>query len=374
MGWFTAKVETGYQNQNQNTSQNTYGTRTPNVGAQGDAAYKNLLGNVGTNGATAAQTGSMNFFSGQMNPATNPVNQATTAANTNLDASRGWLGDQSTKYGAFETQPARQSSAFMANAAGSDGVSAGAAGSAGGYTGANFANQYAGLFGSQVTDPALAAYDYGTARDVNALDARTAAAGGFANSRSSEIPYSDLIAQANLGRANLSAQLNQQGLNSAIGYGSQDASRLTSNNQFNTGQANQMAQFNAGQAQQNNQFNASNQTQNNQFNAGQNQNASQFNVNAGYQGDQQNLQAIKARADTIMQHAGLSQQQLGNIVTANGINTSAAQALFEQGAITQAQLGAILDAAGQYNGYSYTEDRTGRSNTNTTSVNSSVGF
>lgn len=372
--WGSASVSAENKSTSAKSNESLYGSRTPNVSDQYTAGYNKLLSSMGGNGANRDQQNAIDYSRSQMNPATNPVNLATTGANANLDQSRGWLGDQSSKYAQFESQPARQANAFTANGATSAGVNMGPAASAGGYTGADYAGQYNQLFGSQVTNPALNAFDYGAERNLAALDARTAAAGGFANSRSSEIPYSDMAAQNALGRAQLSSQLNSQGLNSALGFASQDAGRLTQNNQFNTDESNRQALAMAQLQQNNNQFNAGQTQSINQFNAGQNQNTSQFNVNAGYAGDQQNMNAIKARSDTILQHAGLSQQQLSNIVTANGINTSAAQALFEQGTISQSQLQSILDAASAYNGYSFDQNTNTTGSSNTTTVGAKAGF
>lgn len=340
MGWLS--ISGGKQTADTTQTQNSYGTRTPLIGDQFNAAFDAYKNSMGANGANAPQQQSINWQQWALGP-DNPTRNGITGQRANIDAiSSGFTGVDN-QYQGIANQGPYSATAYTASP-----VSAGAAGSSGGYTGADFANQYAGLYGSQVTDPALRAYDYGTSRAVNDLNAKTAAGGAFANSRASEIPYSDMYAQAALGRGQLSANLNQQGLTNALGFAQGDASRLTQNNQFNTGQSNQMAQFNAGLAQNTN-----------QFNAGQNQQNSQFNVGSANQNTQNRLAALGGAASTLQNQAGLSNQIVQNLVTANGIDTQAAQNLFQSGAITQAQLQSVLDAASQYNGYSYTDNKTG---------------
>lgn len=314
-------------------TQNQYGSHTPNLSDAWKLAYNNVTQGLNQGGSNAPQAQSMNYFAGQIGGS--PVDTATLAANKNIDASRGWLGDVSDRYARFESQPARQAQAFtVADPSPVGNISAG------GLTGAELAGSYLRAYGDAAND-ALANYDYGTLRGMTELDSRIAGSGAFANSRS-EIPYSDLITQAALGRGQLSAQLRNNALTSAYGFGSQDANRLTQNNQFNTSADLDRQKFNT-QIQQ----------AAREFNANQQQNSGQFNVNAGYQGDQQNLAAIGGRAQTILSHAGLSQQQLSNVASANGVNMDAASKLFEQGAISQAQLLAIVDAANASNGSSY---------------------
>ena len=86
-----------------------------------------------------------------------------------------------------------------------------------------------------------------------------------------------------------------------------------------------------------------------------------------FRSNQTRLAALGQVAGTLQSQAGLSNQMVSNIVTANGINTQAAQNLFAAGSITQAQLSAILQAASAYNGYSYTQDSTSRSDESTDS-------
>lgn len=207
-------------------------------------------------------------------------------------------------------------------------------------SGASDSSPYSALYGSQVTDPALAAYDYGTDRNYSALDARTAGGGaygntgGFANDRSG-LNYSDLGAQSALGRGQLSASLNQQGLTSALGFGQQDASRnltadtTNANNTLTSNLANQQSQL---------------KTQD------------------------QKLVAAGQIASNIAAYTGIDQSIINNVVTAQGVDMNAAQSLLAAGTITQSQLETILQYAGQYNGSSTTQ------NTNSTGSSTTVGI
>lgn len=186
---------------------------------------------------------------------------------------------------------------------------------------------YSGLFGSQVTNPALAAYDYGTDRAFSALDARTAGAGAFGNSRSG-LAYSDLGAQSALGRGQLSSSLNQQGLTNALGFAQGDVTRGL---QADT-------------------TNAANTLTNNLSNAQLAQQNSQFNVNARQQNTAQQLQGMQQLSNNLVIKTGIDQQVINNLITAQGIDTQAAQNLFQAGTISQQQLMQLLQAAAQVNG------------------------
>lgn len=343
MAWINSTVSAGTQNTSSNSTQNTYGTRSPTISGQFDTAFGNLNNSLGSNGANAIQNQALGFLGNFDN-----------VANTNraINEQSNGLQNYANQYAGVNSQLLGLNGQPAATAAP---VSAGASGSSGQYTAAQFAPQYASLFGSQVTNPALAAYDYGTARGLTELDARTAAGGGFANSRSSEIPYSDLYTQAALGRGQLSAQLNNQGLTNALGFAQGDAGRFASTDQFNVGQANNQNQFNANMAQQGN-----------IFNAGQTNSVNQSN-------NALRLNALNSISNNLQGQAGLSNQIVQNIVTANGIDTAAAQNLFQSGAITQSQLADILNAAAQYNGSQYTQDTNTTGNQNTSYIRTNIG-
>ncbi len=80
--------------------------------------------------------------------------------------------------------------------------------------------------------------------------------------------------------AGLQAGAANQG--SGLGY----ANLATNNNQYNTGQYNNMAQFNANLGQQNNQFNATANNNAQQYNVGAVNNMNQFNQGLAFQGNQ----------------------------------------------------------------------------------------
>ena len=329
MAWGgSASVDNTSKSMNQNTTASS--SQTPIVSPQFNTAYGNMSGSVNAQGQTPAQVAAMNFGMTQMNPNTNPVNGATATANTGLDnvnqtlgyINMGPLGQVVNN----TATPLQSAAAPTINSA----------------TAASAVAPYSSLWGSAVTDPALAAMDYGTNKAFSALDARTAGAGGFANSRSG-LGYSDLGTQTALQRAQLDAQLNTQGLTTGLGFAQGDVTRQ----------------------QQADTQNAANTLQNNQF-----------NVNAGYEGTTQHLAAIKQMTDVLAQQAGLSQQELNNVIGANGINVDAANAMFQAGTITQQQLQAIVAAAQNYNGSAATgtQNTNGTSNSTDVSVKANIGL
>lgn len=348
ISWMTSKVTGEVGGSSKNESQ--YGTRTPIMSPEYTAAFNAYKGSLNPSGANANQQTAIDWT--RQNLAGGPVRGATSQANADITTSRNQYGDLNTNvYGPMSTAAPRQlGAAPQATAAMSAGTSTIDPRTAGAMAG-----QYKELYGKELIDPALAAYDYGTDRAFSALDARTAGAGAFGNSRSG-LGYSDLGTQSALGRGTLKAGLLSEGLNSAFGLGAGDANRFLSADTTNA--ANLLG---------NNQFNAAAQTQNSQFNTGLLDSRDKFNVNAGYQGDQQKLQAADGIARNIAAATGISQQILDNIVTANGIDIQAAQDLFTAGTITQSQLESILEAAQAGNGFQFTQ------NTDTTGKNWKVG-
>lgn len=178
----------------------------------------------------------------------------------------------------------------------------GSPGSVSAQSGAANANPYLALADQNLIDPSLQAYDYGTARNLSALDARTAGAGGFANSRS-EIPYGDLMAQSAMGRGQLEAQLKGGALDKAFGYGGTDASRALSADQGNQGATLQASLADAAARQAASQFN-SNMVNNRQ----------QFDVNSANTRNDQNINAATAKGNnaTGAYNAGTSGVNLFN--------------------------------------------------------------
>lgn len=303
-----------------------------------------------TLGANGIQSNAINW---QTN---NLLNSPADAAAKNANDLMSWGGRQ---YG-FQDVPdslngrlsaMSQQSAPKAMAASAEGAQSAGTGSVNAQTGAQAAAQYAALYGQNLIDPSLRAYDYGTDRAFSALDARTAGAGAFGNDRNG-LGYSDLGAQSALGRGQLESGLLTSGLNNAINAGQTDASRgLTAQT------------TNASNTLNNNQYNANLLQNNNQYNAGLLQQTNLANLAAQQTNTGQKLQAAQQISSNIAAQTGLSQQIMNNIITANGVNTQAAQSLFQSGTITQAQLSSILDAAAQFNGSSFTQntDTTGSS-------------
>lgn len=357
MSWvsFGGSLGVSDTNKTSNTQSDYTGTTTPILSPQWNGGYSSASGNVGANGATPAQTSAMNFATSQMQfggyqkdangnvildsngqpVLNNPAVSALTSANANLQPLKTQLGTLNNYWGNAAAQP-------NATAAGATSTAATAAAppSVMSPTSASDVAPYSSLYGSQVTDPALAAFDYGIDRNFSALDARTAGQGGFANSRSG-LAYSDLGSQSELQRAQLAAQLNSSGLTSALGFASGDAGRQLQANTSNASNVMGTNEFNANQIQGNN-----------IFNAGQIQGNNQFNTTAGIQQRQLSDSEVTSQQTNLSQQAGLTQQQAQNIVTANGINTDAANALFTAGQITQQQLTQILQLAATANGQS----------------------
>lgn len=324
MGWISLGGSAEYKNTNADSNSNTYGTRTPVVSDQYTGAFNQLKAGV-YDGSGGTQIGANNPENTAIDYWKNilagggPVPGAVAATNRQLGASSGQLDGVNTGYGAIAGQAAPQS-------AGAPMIDP--------RTGASMADPYKALYSQELIDPSLKAYDYGTDRAMSALDARTAGAGGFANSRSG-FNYGDLAAENALGRGQLESQLKTTGLTNALGFGQQDANRtLTADTS-----------------------NAANTLNNNQFNV----TADQTNTN-------QKLQALGGQSASILAKAGLAQQYLANIVTQNGIDTNAAESLFASGAITQEQLNTINQAAAAYNGYTYTENNDKHSNENVIDV------
>ena len=389
MGWFSAGVSTntGYKNSNERTAYS--GSQNAILSDQWNNAFGNTTGNLNAGGANSAQQQAMDFAMSQIGPG-NPATAALYDANGNLQLSKEQLQQLNDKWNALTVAGPRQlgaapqANAGQAIAGRADTAQADYAPSVMGRTAASGVNPYRELYGQELVDPALAAYDYGTDRAFSALDARTAGGGGFANSRSG-LGYSDLASQSAMGRGQLVANLKNMGLTNAIGAATGDANRFltadTSNagnklsaNLANAGMANAANQFNAGSAMDISKFNAGQNTQNNQFNTGVQNQRDQFNVGAGYQGDQQNMQAITAMQGNLAQQAGLTQQQAQNIVTGNGINVEAANALFQAGQITQAQLAQITQLAQSANGQTVSGDSRTDSNSWNTDLKVKAGF
>jgi len=322
------------------SSEMKYGTRTPILGQQWMDAYGEMTKAVNPSGANQAQQTSMDWINQAL------MHSPTLAQTPRANGYLAGAGDALTTMQQNVLHPMAESGKLRQLGSGILAASATSAPTSqvNAVSGASMADPYRALYDKELISQAMAGYDYGTDRAFSALDARTAGAGAFGNTRSG-LAYSDLGAQSAQKRAEMQAGLINTGLTNAFGLGQQDASRNLQGQMTNA--SNMLA---------NNQFNANLLTQNNQFNANLQDSRDKFNVQAGYQGDQQQLQAAQQIANNIAQRTGLSQQILGNVVDQNGINMQAAQALFAQGAITQGQLLAIASAAQATNGEETTQN------------------
>ncbi len=376
--WSPFSAEASYQNQN--TNQNTYGTRTPNVSPQATDAFGNIIANTGANGANAPQQTAIDWQKGNL--LNNPVNAQTGQTNTLLGQNAAGFAPLNTQLSGIAGGATPQSANSSAPWYLSDinplrsAAQAGEVPTVTAQTGAEAARNYAPLFSQSLIDPSLKAFDYGTDRAFSALDARTAGAGAFGNTRSG-LGYSDLGAQSSLGRGQLEAGLLTTGLTNAINAGQTDASRGLLAQSTNAANILGRGEFNAGQTNDINKAyvsasdaNAARGTQGNQFNASLGQNNNQFNVQAALSSGDQKMRALGQIATNLTSQSGIQQGILNNIVTQNGINTQAAQNLFTAGTITQSQLNDILTAAQQWNGYSYNQNQ----NTNQNTTKASIGI
>jgi hypothetical protein len=124
--------------------------------------------------------------------------------------------------------------------------------------------------------------------------------------------------------------------------------------------------------------NANNLTSTSATNANNNTNISRTNA------DIQNTRDITdvgsrntadANAITALgEQVGITNDIAANIFKADGIDIAAAENLFTAGTISQEQLAAIVDAAAAFNGSSFNQNTSGRTNTDTYGVSAEVGF
>lgn len=333
--WNPFSASDSYTSASNNTQQNSQ--TTPIIDPTYSTAYSNLIGSVNPAGATPGQAQAMNFAAGQVG--TNPVNTGAEATNA-MDYILG--GNFNTLNSGTLSPISTQNAPQITSTPQSSGTSQVTA-----PTGASMTGPYAALYSQALIDPSLKAFDYGSQVQNAATNAQLAGAGGFANSRSGVVE-SNLAAQDAVNRGNLAAGLLTTGLTNATNLGQQDASRSL-----------------LGQT-----TNAANTLNNNQFNTGLLQQTNALNLGAQQTNTAQQLQAASQISQNLAAGAGLSQDILANIVTANGVNTSAAQTLFNEGSITSQQLAAIVAAASQFNGsaFNLTQNSSGDSNTAKVSI------
>lgn len=377
LGGITAEVKD--TNKTTNTQTNQSGTQSPVLSDYWKNAFGNASNNIGTYGYNPAQQSAMDFAKNQMsvdgyahNPdgsikkdatgkpiVVNPAIAGLNKANTDLGGLNSQLVTNNDYWKSRSLMPNATSAGTTAQGVNATTSTAAAPGTITARTAASAVEPYSALYGKELIDPSLAAMDYGTNRAFSALDARTAGAGGFANSRSG-LGYSDLGTQTALQRGQFAAQLKNLGLTNALGFATGDVERAQGADTQNVDNVMGIGKFNAGQTQDVSKFNAGQGQTNNQFNATQGQQNNQFNVNTGITQQAGRDAAITAAQANIAQQAGLTQQQAANLVTANGINVEAANAMFGAGQISQQQLTQLLQLAQTANGQNF-EGNTGSS-------------
>jgi len=387
MGWLPSASDSNTStSSNSNTSQ--YGTRTPNLSPQWQTQFNNILSslnmpvnsssgyvappNTAKTGTTQPSTYTVNGYSynadgtpatatstqpfaytptngyGQIganktqqtaldfqnkNLLNSPVDAAVASINPDLQYFKGALGDYVNKpLWDIENQTAPQATA--STSANAPLVNA--------QTGASAMTPYMTPLNDAYVNSSLDSYQHAADKGYNSLTA--ANAGAFGNKRTG-VAQGVFQSDSALGAGNLAAGLRLNAFNTAAGLGQQDANRTLSADTTNAG----------------------NLLSNNQFNANLLTDTSKFNVGAQQTNTNQKLAAAGQMAASIAQQTGIDEGILNNIVTANGIDTKAAQALFDNGTITQAQLQALLESAGAGNGSSFTSntDQSGSSNSNT---------
>ena len=358
----------------QNTSQ--YGTRTPILSDDYMAAAARYGASLSPTGANAQQRQGTDWLSGNLT--SNPVGTAVTDANANIDLARGglnWLG--ANVYGPLATAAPRQITTSAPAVAGQALAGQSAyVGDVTAQTGAENMARYQNPWDQAVVDASLNDFYTTADRQANAMRAARGAGSAFGDRAN----VSDQVFNADVARGagTLSSGLRREGFNTAAGFGMTDASRALAAAQGNQSVNQQNNQFNAGLLSDTSMFNAGQTTQNNQFNAGLLSEENRFNVGAGYQGDAQRLEAARDLQNTVSQITGLSQDQLANVITANGINMDAANALLAAGTITQDQLAQIVAMASAGNGYQFTQNTNEvgnvRGSSNTDAVGGGVKF
>lgn len=400
MGWFSASIKAGVENENQN--QSTYGTRTPIVSSQYTDAFNAARNQLDPTGANAAQRRAIDTITGNLDAGR--YRTALNTANENIGQVRNSLNRFTTQgphlLGTAPTAQAGTAVAGVANATLADVTESAdvdpiVAQQIAARRGVDLMGDYEDKFLTDVVDTSLADYDAGALEARNAL--RAGNAGAFGNKRYG-VAEGQFNADAARGRGSLVAGLRSNAFNTAAGLGMQDANRflsadqsnqsskltadvnnasnLLSNRQFNAGAKNAASIANANNLTGVSQTNANNQTSVSTTNANNLTNVNTTNANiqnnrdiADQDSRNRNDQLAK---DTLIDQARLDQSIADNVVTADGIDTDYAQALFAAGAITQSQLDAITEMAGAWNGSEYDEDR--RSNRNRNYVDTEVGF
>lgn len=339
-GWVGASAEANYSKTSENFTKDTTGKREALLSDYWKTAFGNASGNLNPFGYTPDQQTGVDWA--RMNLATNPVGGATANANTFLDNANQSVGNVATSFNKYINAAPRQ----LGQATLSENAPMVQA-----RQGSDFASSYYDPFLKQVVNSSVDDYNTSADRALNQMRVGQAASGAYGGDRGA-VAEGQFRGDVTRGLGSLVSNLYSQGFNTAQGFGQSDANRFLTADTVN----------------------ASNILSNNQYNTGLLDSRDKFNVDAGYRGDQQSMGALSAQGETILKQAGLSQQQLDNVITANGINMDAAQSLFTAGQISQAQLNQLLQLAAAANGQTYDETSTGSGSSTTAGGKASAKF
>lgn len=344
MGLKWVEAEANYEGKDTKKEESRYGTTTPNFTPEYRRAVDDYRGQLNPQGANQAQQEGLDFLKGRQGGARRDID----TPNSHLAWYNSQLGQR--VQGGYEPYTS-QGAHLLGDAPTVEGRDI-TAQEAAANRGSEFMNDYKNPFQSDVINASLSDYDVGGDRALNAARAGRDASGAFG----SRAAIGDAVLGGEIarGRGALSAGLNYEGFNTAAGLGMQDANRFTGTSQFNAGQRQGADMFNSEQA-----FNTS------AANAGLLDSRERFNVGSEYQNDAQKIGAIDKIRDTLLDQANLTQAQIDNVVTANGIDLEAAQSLFAAGTITQQQLDDIVRMEAAGNSRSFTENTNSKMNEDT---------
>ena len=385
MGWFSANVT--YEGTDEKTTQNQYGTRSPNVSGQYTEAFNRFRDSINPRGYNANQQQGVDYAENYLSSGGAAGRVA--PVNTSLEGYRTNLNRYATATPNLLSPNAPRATAGVATAgtavghqiAGVDPVTAERVNAS---TGADYMGRYFDPYIEDVVDSSIADYDFDAGKAKADLVAGNASA--FGNKRYG-LAEGEFASNVVRGRNDLRSGLRSDAWKMAAGLGMQDSDRRLTGDIANqdaalragTSNADNLLRgrtFNAGALNDASIANANNQTSVSTTNATNNTNTSTTNANIQNTRDITDV-GSRNTADTnavnaLVEQAGITQDIADNIFKADGIDLEVAQSLFTAGTISQAQLQAIMDAASAYNGYSYTQNSTGTRNTDT--YGSEVGF
>lgn len=353
MGW-GVKTEARYEGEDTKTNQ--YGTRTPNLSEDFTTAYRGYRDSLNPSGLNSTQQGVVDWAQGRLN--NNPTTAAIRSGNEDL-------GNISRRYDDIINRgPNLLGAAPQATAGQADFVGADGAPTINAKTGREFMDAYMSPYTQNVVDTTLASFDRQAGKSANALRASRGAGSAFGDR--AYLDDQSFWADSDLNRALGEANIRNLGFTTAAGLGMQDAGRFLDADRTNA--ANILA---------NNQFNAGQRNSVNMFNAGQRTGTSQFNTgiqNTRDISDQASRNTFDQTAiNALNQQGNLTQQQIDNVVTANGIDMEMADALFRAGSIGPEQLSILAQLATAGNGYSYTQNGSSNRDTYGGSVSANFG-